>query len=88
MRGLPLCWLALSAAFSIRLGSAQILLVGEWSPQFHEDQPERLPGPDLGDYLGLPVNAAARMRADTWEASLLTLPEWQCRPHGATQRHT
>jgi hypothetical protein len=23
------------------------------------------------------------MRADTWSASLLTLPEWQCRPHGA-----
>jgi glyoxylase-like metal-dependent hydrolase (beta-lactamase superfamily II) len=27
------------------------------------------------------MNDAARMRADTWDASLHTLPEWQCRPH-------
>jgi hypothetical protein len=56
---------------------------GEWAPRFFEDQPERVPGPELGDYLGLPINDAARMRADTWDASLLTLPEWQCRPHSA-----
>ncbi len=61
----------------------QIDFSGEWAPRFYEDQPERVPGPELGDYLGLPINAAARMRADTWDASLLTLPEWQCRPHGA-----
>ena len=54
---------------------------GEWSPRFYEDAKERGPGPELGDYLGLPINAAARLRADTWEASMLTLPEWQCRPH-------
>ena len=23
------------------------------------------------------------MRADTWDASIQTLPEWQCRPHSA-----
>ncbi|MBV8846559.1 MAG: MBL fold metallo-hydrolase [Bryobacterales bacterium] len=61
--------------------SAQILLAGEWSPQFHEDQPERLPGPDLGDYLGLPINDAARLRAESWNASRLTLQEQQCRVH-------
>jgi hypothetical protein len=61
----------------------QIDFSGEWAPRFYEDQPERVPGPELGDYLGLPINAAARMRADTWDASLLTLPEWQCRPHSA-----
>jgi hypothetical protein len=54
---------------------------GEWAPQFHEDQPERGPGPEIGDYLGLPINAADRLRADTWDASLLTLPEHQCKPH-------
>ena len=27
------------------------------------------------------MNDAARLRADTWDASLHTLPEWQCRPH-------
>lgn len=62
---------------------AQIDFSGEWLPRFHEDQPERVPGPELGDYLGLPINDAARMRAYSWDASLLTLPEWQCRPHSA-----
>jgi cyclase len=62
---------------------AQILLDGEWSPQFHEDQPERIPGPELVDYLGLPINDAARQRAESWDASRLTLPEEQCRVHVA-----
>src|SRR5260370_21612439 len=62
---------------------AQVDLSGEWAPRFHEDQPERSPGPEVGDYLGLPINEAARLRADSWDASLLTLPENQCRPHPA-----
>jgi glyoxylase-like metal-dependent hydrolase (beta-lactamase superfamily II) len=48
-----------------------------------EDQPERVPGPELGDYLGIPISEAARLRADSWDASIQTLPEWQCRPHSA-----
>jgi hypothetical protein len=60
---------------------AQLDPSGEWAPRFHEDQPERIPGPEIGDYLGLPINDAARLRADTWDASLLTLPEHQCKPH-------
>ncbi len=56
---------------------------GEWAPRFHEDEPERVPGPELGDYLGIPINDAARLRAASWEASIQTLPEWQCRPHSA-----
>jgi len=40
----------------------------------HEDRPERGPGPELGDYLGIPINAVARYRADAWDASLITLP--------------
>jgi hypothetical protein len=67
-----------SLAFS---ALAQLDVSGEWAPRFHEDQPERIPGPEIGDYLGLPINAAARLRADTWDASLLTLPEHQCKPH-------
>lgn len=62
---------------------AQIDVSGEWGNRFHEDQPERIPGPDIGDYLGLPINEAARLRADSWDASLLTLPEHQCKPHPA-----
>ena len=69
------------AGFACVPASAQIDLAGEWNPRFHEDQPERIPGPDIGDYLGIPLTDAARMRADSWDASLLTLPEHQCKPH-------
>jgi hypothetical protein len=62
---------------------AQRDIAGEWAPRFHEDNPERGPGPEIGDYLGLPITDAARMRADSWDASLLTLPEHQCKPHPA-----
>jgi len=54
---------------------AQIDPSGEWNPRFHEDNPERLAGPEIGDYLGLPINDAARLRGDSWDASILTLPE-------------
>ena len=63
---------------------AQIDMNGVWAPIFHEDQPERVPGPEVGDYAGLPINDAARARADAWDASLLTLLEHQCKPHPST----
>ena len=63
--------------------AAQVDFSGEWAPRFWEDQPERVPGPELGDFLGIPINDAARLRAEAWDASLQTLPEWQCRPHSA-----
>lgn len=62
---------------------AQVDFSGEWAPRFWEDQPERVPGPELGDYLGIPISEAARLRAAAWDASIQTLPEWQCRPHSA-----
>jgi hypothetical protein len=65
------------------VADAQVDLSGEWAPLFHEDFPERIPGPEIGDYLGLPINDEARLRADSWDASLLTLPEHQCKPHPA-----
>ncbi len=64
--------------------SAQINIVGNYDPIMHEDQVERIPGPDAGDYLGLPIPEAARQRADAWRSSLLTLTEHQCKPHPAT----
>ncbi|MBV9770906.1 MAG: MBL fold metallo-hydrolase [Bryobacterales bacterium] len=60
---------------------AQDLLSGEWSPLHHEDYNERIPGPDLGDYAGLPINNSARLFAESWNASRLTLQEHQCRVH-------
>ena len=41
----------------------QLDLSGSWQPQYQEDQPERIPGPDLVDYLGIPINDAARQWA-------------------------
>ena len=76
--------LALLAMTVWRPAFAQIDLSGVWAPLFHEDQPERIPGPDIGDYAGLPITEAARMRALAWDASLLTLPEHQCKPHPST----
>jgi glyoxylase-like metal-dependent hydrolase (beta-lactamase superfamily II) len=72
------------AVAGVRPASAQVDLSGMWAPIFHEDQIERVPGPDIGDYAGLPINDAARMRADSWMSSLLTLPEHQCKPHPST----
>jgi hypothetical protein len=60
---------------------AQMSLVGEWSPRYHEDQPDRIPGPELGDYTGLPLTDGARLAADSWDASRLTLREHQCKVH-------
>jgi hypothetical protein len=62
---------------------AQIDPSGEWQPRFDEDFPERLTGAEIGDYLGLPVNDAARLRTDSWDAALMELPENQCRAHGS-----
>jgi hypothetical protein len=63
--------------------SAQQSLVGNWNAIRHEDEQDRGPGPDLGDYSGLPINNAARLFADSWDASRLTLQEHQCRVHVA-----
>jgi hypothetical protein len=61
----------------------QIDLSGEWNNIAFEDQADRRNGPELGDYTGFPLNDAARLRADSWMASIWSLPEWQCRPHPA-----
>src|SRR6185295_13172859 len=37
----------------------------------------------LGDYLGIPFNAAGRQRAETTAESIWGTPEYQCRPHSA-----
>ena len=76
-------WLLLTTALAGIPAFAQVDFSGEWAPRFYEDQPERVPGPEMGDYLGIPINDADRMRGDTWSASMMTLPEWQCRPHSA-----
>jgi len=67
-----------------RTAFAQRDLSGNWAALYHEDQPHRIPGPDLGDYTGLPLNDAGRLKADSWDASILTLREHQAKPHPST----
>ena len=60
---------------------AQNDLAGEWANLLHEDVNHRNDaiggGPRVGDYAGLPINDAARARADAWDAAIYTLPEHQ-----------
>ena len=62
---------------------AQVDLSGVWNQRQHEDRPERGPGPEFGDYTGLPLNEAGRMRGDTWDASKWSVVEHMCDPHPA-----
>ena len=81
MRGALLTLLFASLAAP---AGAQIDFSGEWAPLYHEDGPERGPGPELGDYTEIPINDAARLRADSWDADRISVvTEYQCRPHGA-----
>jgi hypothetical protein len=75
------CVTILAGLFVLGPAAAQVNLAGQWTGFYHEDQPDRLPGPELGDYGGLPLNAADRMRAEAWSAAILTLPLYQCRVH-------
>lgn len=59
---------------------AQIDLSGDWAVRIHEDQTWRGPGSELGEYQGIPLSSAGRLRASSWDASITTLPEKQCNP--------
>jgi hypothetical protein len=62
----------------------EIDFTGSWVPIFHEDGPERIPGPELADYAGLPINDAARLRGDSYDADRISaVSEYQCRQHAS-----
>ena len=71
---------ALLAAFPV---FAQVDISGVWADRITEDSYERSGGPPLGDYQGIPLNDAGRMKADSHDHSEWSLPEFQCRPHPA-----
>jgi hypothetical protein len=70
-------------------GFAQTDLAGQWRPLLHEDIGHRLDeasaapgisgagGPWIGDYTGLPINDAARYKAESWDARIYTAKEHQ-----------
>lgn len=84
MRALARLVVAVAVVMTATPAAAQLNLEGYWNPIYDEDWLERIPGPDVGDYAGLPITDAARRRAESWDASLLTLPEHQCKPHPST----
>jgi hypothetical protein len=71
-----LCFLLLSLAMLPgRSARAQVDVTGYWSPRNYND------GMDIGDYTGIPLNEAGRLRAETWHPEQTDLPENMCRPH-------
>ena len=64
-------WLAVASP-----ALSQTDFTGQWAPLYHEDTIERVPGPELGDYTGLPLTAAARLRADSWDADRISVVHW------------
>src|SRR5881396_352962 len=78
------------ATFVLLLAAAMLLSIpafaqtdfsGEWAVKNHEDCLTNSCQPPLGDYLGVPLNAAGRLRAETSAESIWGIPEYQCRPH-------
>lgn len=60
------------------------VLAGEWAYHSNEDILHRtMPGPDLGDFTGLPLNEAGRQKADSWDPLVHSQVERQAQPHPA-----
>jgi hypothetical protein len=66
-----------AGSFSSQAG---IDLSGAWSPAPHE---ENTGDPPIADYLGVPINEAARAVGLAWSPSRVTVPEHQCQVHVA-----
>jgi hypothetical protein len=65
----------------------QVDLTGMWSATLgnHEELPLRGdPGVEVGEYVGIPLNDAARQHAESWTPTMHSLLEWQGRPHPVT----
>src|SRR5215831_21036218 len=61
---------------------AQLDLTGVWNPRVgDEDNPERLQGPSLVEFLGLPINDYARQWGLAYRSSRLSIPEHECQVH-------
>ena len=61
---------------------APIDLTGVWNPRTgDEDNPERLQGPSLVEFLGIPANDQARQWGLSYKSSRLSIPEHQCQVH-------
>jgi hypothetical protein len=57
---------------------AQVDLAGQWQTINHLEARTRGPGPDLGDYLGIPLNDEGRAAALTFSYSMVSMTERMC----------
>ena len=74
------------ALSSVSAAFAQVDFTGAWDhPGLfgQEDFNDRGQGPEIGDYLGLPLNEAGIRKAESYSGSWLSVPEHQCTPHPA-----
>jgi hypothetical protein len=69
----------LTVVLTAQTASAQIDISGNWVSSQENYRPRGNAG--IGDYTGLPLNDAGRLRADTWDASVLSQRERQAQPH-------
>ena len=78
-------WLAFGSPTVFVQENSPVDVTGTWRWLPYEDERDRTPGAYPGDYRGLPLNDAARMRADTYDEEWnATSPLLQCRPRGPT----
>jgi len=77
-RKLAIPWLLTLPLLFAAPAFAQTDFSGVWTPNGQQDSVSE---PYVGNWFGIPLNEAAMRRAEIWEASIQTLPEWQCRPH-------
>src|SRR5678809_1078910 len=67
---------------------AQVDFTGVWAPRVaDEDNPERLAGPSLVEFLGLPINDYARQWGLAYRPGRLSLPEHICQVHVVSYIH-
>ena len=78
--------LALLLAAPASAAFGQVDFTGAWDhPGLfgQEDFNDRGQGPEIGDFLGLPLNEAGMRKAESYSGSWLSVPEHQCTPHPA-----
>ena len=83
MRLVPLLAGALGILTLAGPASAQVDVAGEWAERLHEDRVGRLLGPMLSDFAGFPLTDAARLGADAWDSSILSVKEHQAHQYSA-----
>ena len=76
--------LLLSVALTARPAFAQFDLAGNWARRSGEDaRALGAEGAHIGDYTGIPLNEAGRVRAETWDSSVWSERERQAEPHSS-----